>query len=724
MKYLLHAGRYGVLSMLFMLLSMPLARAQNHCDVIDHDVNVAMWELPAPNGNTSEKAELQQELVQITNAVLDAINNRRQPVSDAISTEIKSMLARDFNGDYCVRKGRAGRGRPFNYGQYNLLLIPRLDMPDTFEIRGLHLISNEGNTNDWPQAILTFRIVGSDVTLTDVRMETKSQREARSMDRIPANDSRAMAAFRLVESLEDAYNEDGADIDAAMNRILDDDKVGVVEIIVSQIGRADKEKSAARYVRDLRRNINVYGETGITYELVDVYQLNNTDVYRVTLVQHWMYENRNSYVDSDFLAIDVVFDGNEPAISRRQAGRGAFNVYSRPSNVQITKFNGADWSDASPPRATPFEQIMNAPLQYHGLTLDNVWYASVDTSRTPDDVLNWRNLTVEMEHLDGSIVLNVLPEPRGATFLVNGENEQDVVNGRVIPIKWTDLGGVPSPDGEITSDERTIRIDVLHPDLSPQTFFAETLTLTSPDPLTVNVPFPTGTLAIESVPTASTVFVNGQEMGTTRLEKEMNVTPANSPLAVQVKNDSCLPGTLESECKLHIPSEVRNVHIEAQKTSDEVFYLMPFLVKNETSAGRITAFPIERNGNLVTVRYMIEDVKDRNRKFFVDFDMDQMPGGKKIADLEEEVQCGGNETSQAQCLGNKMRPGEYVFTWDMSDWSDRMDQENMPVLTLRKKTACWPCVLLPAAAGVAAAYIWPRTGKGGDDGAFIPPPRP
>ncbi len=721
MKYSLYAS---MLAAVLVFAGVSPATAQDRCDAIDHDVDVAMWTLPAPNNDVTDKEALKDDLVGITNAVLDAINKRdRQPTHPALSAAIKSKLAAEFYSDYCVRKGNANRGN--QYGRYNLLLVPRLEMVNTFEIRGLHLISNSTGTADLPQAILTFEITNDTVLLTDVNVETRQQRSARGMDRVPASDSRAVAAFEIVQQLENAYNLDGAAIDVAMREVLDDSKIeGGVEVIVSQLGRTDRKKTASQYIRDLRRNIDVFGETEIAYELVDVYQLNNTDTYRVTLVQHWMYDGPNSYLDSDFLAIDVAFNGDEPAISRRQAGRGAFNVYSRPSNVQIVEMNADDWSDLDPPRTTPFEQILNAPLQYHGISLYNVWYHPVDTFRTPQDVLNLRNLTVDMKHKNGNVVLNVNPDPRGATFLINGLNEQPVVNGQVIEIPWELLGGVPSPDGMITSNERTVQIEVRHPDLEPVTFFNETVALPSPEPFTLNIPFPRGTLDATSVPTAATLLINGEPMGTTPLSLELDVTPRDAPLMVQARKNSCEEDDDVSVCKMHIPSEVRPVHIQAQQTTSEVFNLMPLLFVNETGAGKITAFPIAREGNLVRVKYLIEDVNDRNRKFFVDFDMDQMPGGEKLGDLEDEVACGGNETSAAQCLGKGIRPGEYEFTWDMSNWADTMDQDTMPVLTLRRKSTCWPCVLIPAAAGVAAAYIWPRTGSGGDDNTFIPPPRP
>lgn len=728
MKYKRTAGALClVMTLSALCLSAPV-RAQDFCETVDHDVIVAMWMLPTPAGKIQQKTVIHQQLVEITNDVLDAINNRSQPDNDKISVALMSKLARDFNAEYCVRKGRANPDPSgLNYGRYNLLLVPDLDEPDTYEIRGLHLVSNDNGTADLPQATLVFKIEGTAVTLEDIRVETSDERDAKMRERMPADDARARTAYDLVHQLEAAYNKDGEAIFTSMQTLLDDARVGQVDIIVSQLGKPDRRKSARQYIQDLRRNIDRYGETVITYEFVDVYRLNNPDIYRVTLLQHWMYEDPNTYVDSDFLAIDVVFHGGEPAISRRQAGRGAFNVYSRPSNVQITRFNGRDWSDADPPRVTPFEQIINAPLQFHDLSLENVWYEQVDTMRTPEDVLNLRNLEIEMQHKDATVVLNVVPEPRGATFLINGQNERPVINGQHIPIPWAQLGGVPAAEGEITSDERTVQLEVRHPDLNPETFFEQHIILESPDPHTVNVPFPTGTLAVRSVPTPASVLVNGQNIGETPVDQEMNVTPRDAPLAVQVKSEGCLPGAPEHACQLHIPSEIRSVPIASQQTSEEVFYLMPFLVRNETAAGNITAMPIERNGNLVTVRYTIEDTRDRNRKFSVDLDLKEMPGDNKLADLEEEVACVSADPAAAEvpaCLGRNIRPGEYAFTWDVSEWGEQIDATHMPVLTLRRKKTCWPCVLLPAAAGVAAAYIWPRTGSGGDDGTFVPPPRP
>ncbi|MEM8486936.1 MAG: hypothetical protein AAF564_15390 [Bacteroidota bacterium] len=720
MKYSLYAG---MLAILLVFAGAKQAAAQDQCDAISHDVNVAMWRMLAPNGDNTERDAIRDELVSITNVVLDAINKRdRQPSHPGLSTQMKEALAENFYSDFCVRKGLASRGT------YNLLLIPKLEEVNMFEIRGLHLVSNQTGTEERPQAILEFEIVGSAVTLRAVKLETQAERNVRSSALAAQLDGRALEAYQIVRRLEAAYNhQEATAIDAAVREILDDSKIvdGNVEIILSQYGRQNRTRTAEAYANALKNVISVLGNTEITYEMVDVYQLNDAeDVYRVTVAQHWMYQNPNSYLDTDFLAIDVVFNGNEPVISRRQAGRGAFNIYSRPSNVQITELNGKNWSTIDPPRVTPFEQIMNAPLQYHRIRLENVWYQPVDTSRTPDEVLNLVDLMVEMKHHNGNVVLNVNPSPRGSTFLINGQNEQPVVNGSVIEIPWEMLDGVPSPDGAIVSDDRTVQIEVRHPDLEPMTFFNESITLPNPNPLTLNIPFPRGNLAASSVPTPSNILINGESVGATPLNVEMDVTPRDEPLRVQVRNDSCLPDDNVSECKMHIPSEVRPVHIRPQQTTEEVFNLMPMLFRNETGAGKITAFPIARDGDMVRVKYMIEDINDRNRKFFVDFDMDQMPGGEKVGDLEDGVTCRGNETSQTQCLGKNLRPGEYEFVWDMSNWTDTMDQNTMPVVTLRRKSTCWPCVLIPAAAGVAAAYIWPRTGSGGDDNTFIPPPRP
>lgn len=710
---------------LLLVIGTESASGQDQCEAIYHNVQVDMWALPTPNGMVSEKDDIRRKVVSITNAVLDAINARQQPQHPDISTEIMSQMARDFNSDFCVRKGRAPRRAPFRYGPYNLLLIPDLDRQDGYQVRGLHLVSDESGTTDMPQAILDFTIIGTNVSLEAVSLETESMRNARLLNQM-GSDSKAQAAFDMVLQLERAYNQDGIDnIIGAMEEVLDDSKVGGVEVIVSQFGSPDKNKNAAQYISDLRRNIEIYGETEITYEVIDVYQLNNTDIYRVTLVQHWMYENPNSYVDSDYLAIDVVFNGDQPAISRRQAGRGAFYVYSRPSNVQITQFNEHDWSAADPSRTTPFEHLINAPLQYHTVRLENVWYVPIDTFRTVDDVFNQRNIMVDMQHRDAQIVLNIVPGSDGAMYSINGMPAQPVENGTVITIPWTELGGVPSPDGAITSDERTINVAVSHPDLDPETFFDETIVLTEPEPLTVNVAYPAGTLVVTSNPEPSRVYVNGEPVGMTPMELEMNATPDTEPLLVQVRNDTCAEGRPVNECLLHIPSELREVHIEPQQTSDEDFILSRFLVRDLTDAGDITLESIDRDGDDLTVRYNVKDNRDKNRKFIVDFDLYEGSGVSKVVDLEDQAVCSASsEASADACVGKGLTPNTYAFTWNMADAQRSLEGGDFPVLTLRRKSTCWPCVLLPAAAGVAAAYIWPRTGSGGDDNTFIPPPRP
>jgi hypothetical protein len=142
--------------------------------------------------------------------------------------------------------------------------------------------------------------------------------------------------------------------------------------------------------------------------------------------------------------------------------------------------------------------------------------------------------------------------------------------------------------------------------------------------------------------------------------------------------------------------------------------LAPFYVRNETKEGAIDV-SLERDGETLMVDYGLSDADGRNRKYRVSLSIQDAEGNETPID-EAAIRCSGD--SPASCVGKGIRPGDGSFSWAM-DYPDG----SMPVLTLSRKKMCWPCVLIPAAAGVAAAYIFPRTGSG-SSGPPLPPPRP
>ncbi len=700
---------YVTLGLVLMLPARQQAQAQESCTY--RSVNVQIF----PLGN--DRSALQEAIRSNTQNIIGMMNRGNDSAFDGI--DVRSSDEGDL-ANACSLHPR-----------YKILVLPLLsdDQQRMYEVRGLHLANI-----DRPEAqmSLIFDHLGNP---TAARIVDENERGLawNALSSQVMEDPNGPRILTLIQQLQDAYNDDALAVASGtastmenVARLLSEATINVSKLKNNRVQRIPYNPSSG-YIRALTRLIRgASGAPKITYELVHMYphvdeQGNKSDTnYRVTLIQHWRFPP-GGYLDTDYLSLDINLNNGSP-IASRNAGRGSFNIYSRPRGIDIVEFDSQDWSGLN--RKTQYEAIVNAPGQYHYMTLDNVWFKREHVIAWPDSVLNRRDIWVDMEHLPGQIVLNVIPEARNATFLVNGENERDVVNGRTIMIPVSELGNVPGPDDDASDINRTVRIDVLHQDLEPNTFFSETITLTSPEPYTLNIPFPTGTLAVGSSPEPSSVWVNGSEMGPTRLEQEMNVTPADSPLMVQVTNEACLPGELETDCVMHIPSEVRPVAIVSQQTSEEMFYLKPFIVRNETGAGKITAYPIMRNDNLVTVRYHIEDSRDRNRKFFVDFDMMNGATGGKVSDLEGEVTCAASGASSTACVGKNIRPGEFEFTWDMSNYSDNMDNGYVPVLALRKKSPCWPCVLIPAAAGVAAAYIWPRTGSNETPDGFVPPPRP
>ena len=700
---------YAILGMLLLVSSAwQPANAQTRKTCAYRTVNVQIFPLAESN------AALERAIRSNTQSFLNMLNRGNPAAFDGI--DVRSSDAQDL-ANACTLHPR-----------YKILVIPLLsgDNQRVYEVRGIHLT----NINR-PAAQLSI-MYNSAGEATSMRIIDESERNDAwaALSAEAASDPNRAEILRTIQELEEAYNVDARSVIAEgvttmpnVARLLERATVNVSKLKNNRVERIPYS-SSARYVQRLVQKIKGQGSAPeITYELVEIYphvdengNPSSSD-FRVTLIQHWMYPP-TGYLDTDYLALDFNLDQSNP-ISSRNAGRGSFNVYSRPSGIQITRFDSQDWSMFN--RVTPYEALINVPWQYHYLTLENVWYAPKHEVVTPDQVVNREDVMVEMEHLPGQIIVNVLPEPRNSTILINGENETDAVNGRVLLINPGDLGGVPSPDAAVTSNERTVQIQVAHPDFNPPVFYDSIVTLPSPDAVTIDVPLPDGELDVSSTPEPSSVLVNGQVVGDAHYVDTYPVTPLNDPLRVQVRNDTCLPGDQESDCIVHVPSEEREVHIGPNQTSAETFYLMPFVVRNDTQAGRITAQPIERNGNLVTVRYQIEDNRDRNRKFFVDFDMMNGVNGGKITDLDGEVTCSGSAASQDQCLGRGIRPGMYEYTWDVSQWEG--DRGNVPVLALRKKSTCWPCVLLPAAAGVAAAYIWPRTGSN-EDPSFVPPPRP
>ena len=384
------------------------------------------------------------------------------------------------------------------------------------------------------------------------------------------------------------------------------------------------------------------------------------------------------------------------------------------------------------------------------LTIDNVWYDTEEVVIDDSQVIVQDSIVIALNHKPASLALNVVPasEAQNVTVLINNENRGSVsANGTTMAFNSPGaLQGAPPPEGTIESNRRFVELRATIPALNNFEIPLRTPTVEWFEPGTQErtITFPKGELVVESVPTASDVFIDEEMVGTTTHRDSLFAT-VSTPRKIQVRNDACQETDPElDQCTFSIPSSVRDVTIPPGDQKTEVFFLAPFQVRDQTTAGDIQV-SLARIGDALTVSYTIES--NKNRKYVVDFDMFDASGNKIETDEDQDGEIDGeldgevvactifDDTAEASameapteaCLGSGIRRGTYAFTWDLTKWGlEKDDAEHtlMPVLSLRKKSPCWPCVLIPAAAGVAAAYIWPRTGSNETPGGFVPPPRP
>ena len=730
MKNLLPKARCSLIVLFGLILGVADARAQETCSgAAGGSINVDMWRLPDanvfPDGIRTQFVNLSSEVLRRLNTSGNSSPDSR--FGPGVNDKINAL-----NDDYCARRGHT-TGRP-----YKILAIPMLGNHTKYQVRGLHLLSKTDGNAKRPQLVIEFQIDGGRVSVSDVMVNdinTRVQQEFQG--------DKAEKAYELVKRLGEAYvgggNGPAAIIDsleaALLGSFLGSNEVNVKE---SPYPNDDPERGVTRkgqeYINLINGRLGRLGETEITYENIEVYpHPSDGNIIRVTVLQHYMHKNTGSYMDTDYLAIDVVFDGNDnAAIELRLAGRGTFGLDSEPTGVEVTEINGKKWPESAPIVTTPIDSVINAPLQFHKIRLQNRWYDDRVVTFTPTEISQRKDSLVELTHKEAALEFVVTPEDKAPllNYSLNGQNEGTILHAEEVTLDETKLMGQP-PTGARAVDYPTRHVDlrVTLPGLNDYVVKESRLVWDQPNLKTVPILFPKGELIVDSNPSAAAVSIDGVvHSQPTTLQDSVYVT-VDTPMQVQVSKDECIQEDPEvDECLLHVPSRLRDVTVAPGQTTNEMFYLAPFKVRDQTNAGDIEA-TLTREGDQVTVSYQITDNRDRNRKYLVDFDLFDNSGNKVgNGDLDAEVKsCTAPEASNNACTGKNLRPGSYSFTWDLAAHGLETDTDPhslMPVLSLRRKSTCWPCVLIPAAAGVVGAYIWPRTGSNEAPEGFIPPPRP
>ena len=641
---------------------------------------------------------LQDGLLSSTRDFLRAVNQRSAgPILDGIEINERDRQLLD---SACTLHGR-----------YKALIIPVITDNDdvNYQIRGIHLTGIDMNR---PQLALFFNSEG-ELSSVQIFDETARLESWNSIREDVSSLDRGVEVLDLIKELEEAYNIDalavanGSDEMPNLSRLLQNAEINVSKL---KNGRPERVpyRSSNVYISRLVRLIQSVGSAPqITYELVNVYPHRDSfgevssSSYRVTLIQHWMFPP-GSYIDTDYVSLDIELNTNT-FVRSRNAGRGSFSVNTNPDGIKITEYNSEDWSSRN--IVTPFTDIINAPWQFHYVTLENVWYEKEVGVISPDDVLNNSEVSFDMRHLEGQIALSILPDIENATISVEDASgafiNRAFENGDILTIPLTQLKGIPDPNGRIESDDRQVRLRVIKENYEP---VDTTITLPSPGPRPVVIELErlTGQLAVTSTPEPSEVLVDNDLVGQTPFEGSFEVTDEGEPLSLSVQNANCLANDFPSDCVLHIPSDEQNVQIVADSTTRSHIDLSPFVVRDLAESATINV-QLNREDDALLLDIVIEDEKGRDRKYVVDFELQDRETWKPVQDLSETiVSC----SSESSCVGNRVRPGQHIVEWDMSDAFATASPNTVPVLTLRRKGLCWPCVLVPAAAGVAAAYVF------------------
>lgn len=629
---------------------------------------------------------------------------------------------------------------------YNALLIPNPDRSG-YQIRGLHLISKNDNIDRLPQLVLNFdldgKIVGAEVsTLAD-----------RERDRVALRaelvDAQEREVLRRIERLERAYNQPTASI-ARDSLIVALDDAAIVFTLLQNGEDLARSRGAAKYAQNVQSLINRWKGLEVTYELINIYRAleendgkGNDSKFHVTLVQHWHFP-QPGYADTDYIAIEVDLD--EPAIEQRRGGRDTYVFTTTPPDVDIETID-----EIESPLKTNFNS-RNTALQYHYVWVNDPWFkrdykAAVpaqDRQRLVED-----SLYLNLEHVDARVKVNVLREDggdvSGTQLSVFGAPVSGFQSGDSVNVRADDLiGTVPGYDG--TSYPGLTRDAKFYATLENYEPADITKTLSNPHGEYVDIVLERkkGLLEISSMPpevSQYTIDLDAPQMittGSTPATTELEVTGDRNPYVVTVRNEERHADTAphqslsEQNAIVYFPHR-EGVVIREGETSRVQAELTPLHLHHQTDKGRLDTGELDWTEEELTVRYNIVDHDEKNRKYNVSFEIQQ--GEQTLYSVPaSEVVCANTTGSEsAACLGKRLRPGEKAFNWSYANAALTQlpgydaSLPLTPTLTLKKKPlSCgWPCIMvLPVAAGVASAFIWPRTGSGGDDNSFVPPPRP
>ena len=629
--------------------------------------------------------------------------------------------------------------------QYNALLIPSPDRTG-YQIRGLHLISKNDNIDRLPQLVLNFDLEGD---IVGAEVSTLADRER---DRVALRaglvDTQEREVLRRIERLERAYNQPTASIARDSLTVALDDAAIVFTLLKNGQDLA-RSRGAATYARNVESLINRWKGLEVTYELINIYRAleendgkGNDSKFHVTLVQHWHFP-QPGYADTDYIAIEVDLD--RPAIEQRRGGRDTYVFTTTPPGVDIETIDEIE---------SPLKTIHNSrntALQYHYVWVNDPWFERAYKAAVPDKQLQRLvedSLYLDLEHVDARVKVNIRREDGGdvsGTQLsvfgtpVSGFQSGDSVNVRAVDL----ISTVQGYDG------------TFYPGLTRDAKFYASLENYEPADITKTLSNPhgeyvdivlerkKGLLEISSMPpevSQYTIDLDAPQMittGSTPATTELEVTGNRNPYVVTVRNEErhadTAPHQNLSEQNAIVYFPYREGVVITEETRHVEAELTPLHLHHDTDKGRLDAGELDWTEEELTVRYNIVDHDEKNRKYNVSFEIQQGEQTLYSVPASEVVCTNATDAKNTGCLGKRLRPGEKVFSWSYANAALTQlpgydaSLPLTPTLTLKKKTlSCgWPCIMvLPVAAGVASAFIWPRTGSGGDDNSFVPPPRP
>lgn len=630
--------------------------------------------------------------------------------------------------------------------QYNALLIPSEDRTG-YQIRGLHLISKNDNIDRLPQLVLNFDLEGK---ITGAEVVTSADREARRVAlRNEMINDQEREVLRRIERLERAYNQPSARL-VRDSLIVALDNADIVFTLLKNGQDLARSRGANTYAQNVMNLINRWKGLEVTYELINIYRAleedsgaGNNSKFHVTLAQHWHFLEPG-YADTDYIAIEV--DLNKPAIEQRRGGRDSYVFTTTPPGVDIETID-----EIESPLKTIFHS-RNTALQYHYVWVNDPWFERAYKAAVPDERLQSLvedSLYLNLEHVDAQVKVNVRREDggdvSGTQLAVFGIPVSGFQSGDSVNVRATDLiGTVQGYDG------------TFYPGRTRDAEFYATLEYYEPADITKTLSNPhgeyvdivlerkKGLLEISSMPpevSQYTIDLDAPQVittGSTPATTELEVTGNRRPYVVTVRNEERHSDTAmhqsisEQNAIVYFPHR-EAVVIREGETARIKAELTPLHLHHQTNKGRLDTGELDWTEEELTVRYNIVDHDEKNRKYNVSFEIQQGEQTLYSVPASEVVCANANDSESAACLGKRLRPGEKVFSWSYADAALTQlpgydaSLPLTPTLTLKKKPlSCgWPCIMvLPVAAGVASAFIWPRTGSGGDDNSFVPPPRP